>query len=302
MNRVTLLAVLAAMVSACAGARAQSPSMTKYDATEMLAESKRLPDLSFPTTATELGPTTNLGNALLKPPGARNDQRYPALVLMHRCSPIQEREMRYWAEAALHKGYVVLVIDSLRGNRTNCTFPLPVESGRRIKDAFDALQHLGRLPFVDASKVFAAGFSQGGFIASLLSSKDVATAFAPANGARFAAAASFYAHCRYPAASIPGIAYPIEIVRPDVDRPLLLLMGEADNETPPATCTEILPVLQSKGAPVESHIYPGTTHCWDCFTRDGATRTDFRGTRVTYRFDRLVTDNSLKRMLDFFAR
>lgn len=296
------VAVIATLALASVTAGAQSPSLQTYGAAEMLAESKRLPDLSFQSVPAELSASSPLSNALLKPAAPAKEGRHPALVLLHRCGAIQDREMRHWVEAGLSKGYVVLVVDSLRGNRTNCTFPLQVESGRRIKDAFDALRHLGGLSLVDPSKVFVAGFSQGGFIASLLSSHEVAAAFAPGNGARFAAAASFYGHCRYPAASIPGVAYPIEIVRQDTDRPLLLLMGELDNETPPSNCDQVLPVLRAKGAPVESHVYPGTTHCWDCITRDGITRTDFRGTQVTYRYDRRVTEDSSQRLFEFFAR
>ena len=302
LNRALTFLVMTVSVLACFSVSAQSPSMEKYDAPEMLAESKRLPDLVFPATATVLETSSTLGNTLFIPKGAKKEYRHPALVLLHRCGALQDREMRYWVEAALQHGYVVLAVDSLRGNRTNCSFPLQVESGRRIKDAFDALQHLGRLTFVDSSKIFVAGFSQGGFIASLLSSKEVASAFGSSNNSRFTGAVSVYGLCRYPAQSIPGVVYPIEIVRQDTDRPLLLLMGELDNETPPSSCDDVLRLLRAKGAPVESHVYPGTTHCWDCVTRDGASRTDFRGTRVTYRFDRIVTENTLKRMFDFFAK
>lgn len=302
MRPVLLSLVLAALTSVGSSSLAQSPSMQKYEAAEMLAESKRLPDLRYPTTAVTLEASAILSNALLKPASSDNALRHPALVLMHRCSGIENRDLRYWVESAIRRGYVVLVVDSLRNNRTNCAFPLAVESGRRIKDAFDALQHLAGLPFVDPSKIYVAGFSQGGFIASLLSSNEVATAFMAGNVLRFAAAASLYGHCRYPVGSIPGIVYPIDIVRQDTDRPLLLLMGELDNETPPSTCEDVLRALQSKGAPIASHIYPGTTHCWDCITRDGVTRIDFRGTRVTYRFDRSVTESSLGRLFEFFAR
>jgi dienelactone hydrolase len=296
------LALLTGLSTVGLAAMCQHPSMEKYGVSEMVAESRRLPDLRFPQTPTTLESSTNLSNTLIAPDTKIDDTKYPGIVLMHRCSGIQEREMRYWVEAAIQRRYVVLVVDSLRGNRTNCAFPLAIESGRRLKDAFDALQHLSALPFVDTTKIYAVGFSQGGFIASLLSSKEVASAFASPNERRFTKAASFYGHCKYPIGSIPGVAYSIDIVRPDTDRPLLLLMGELDNETPPSTCDEILRSLQAKGAPVASHVFPGTTHCWDCLTRDGATRTDFRGTKVTYRFDRSVTESSLVRLFDFFSK
>ena len=297
-----LLHLLSVASLACSSALAQSPSMTKYDASEMLTESARISDLTFPSTAVELGMFSKFSNVLFRPSGTGKDQRFPALVLLHSCGPFRDRETRYWVQAALDRGYVALPVDSLRGYETNCIFPLRVESGRRIKDAFDALRHLAKLPFIDASRIYVAGFSQGAFIASLASSAEVASAFAEAPAVRYSAAVGFYGHCQYPAGSIRGIPYQIDIVRKDIDRPLLLLMGQLDNETPPATCESVLPLLKSAGAPVEAHIYPDTTHCWDCVTLDGRSKTDFRGVQIIYRFDKSVTENSRQRMFDFFAR
>ena len=170
------LNLLAAVALTCTSVLAQSTSMTKYEAIEMRAESGRLPDLSFPSAAVDLGFFSNFSNVLFRPSGAAADQRYPALVLLHSCGAFREKETRYWVKAGLDKGYFVLPVDSLRGNDTNCIFPLRVESGRRIKDAFDALNYLAKLPFVDPARIFVAGFSQGFFIVSLLSSAEVAAA------------------------------------------------------------------------------------------------------------------------------
>lgn len=301
MTPPALILLSAAALCLSAPALAQSPSMAKYDAGEMRAESSRLQDLSFPSVAAELGLFSRFNNTLFRPSGGTADQRYPALVLLHSCGAFRERETRYWVKSALDKGYVVIPVDSLRGNDTNCVFPLRVESGRRIKDAFDALSHLAKLSFVDPARIYIAGFSQGAFIASLVSSAEVAAAFSPPSPLRFAAAASLYGHCQYPAGSIRGVSYQIDIVRKDVNRPLLLLMAQLDNETPPATCETVLPLLKSMGAPVESHIYPEATHCWDCVTLDGRVKTDFRGERIVYRFDQATTDNSRQRVFDFFA-
>ena len=111
-----------------------------------------------------------------------------------------------------------------------------------------------------------------------------------------------YGHCQYPAGSIRSISYQIDILRQDVDRPVLLLMAELDNETPPATCDEPLKKLKASGAPVEAHIYPKTTHCWDCVLSDGRSRTDFRGVQIVYRYDKAITDDSRQRAFDFIAR
>jgi dienelactone hydrolase len=47
-------------------------------------------------------------------------------------------------------------------------------------------------------------------------------------------------------------------------QPLLFLMGEADNFTPPAPCKELLNAVAASGAPpIEAHWYPGAYHAFD---------------------------------------
>lgn len=302
MGQLRGLTLAAVLFIESVAALAQTPALTKYGPEEMLAESSKLADLTFPETAVELGLFSKFNNVLFRPSGGTSEQRYPAVVLLHRCGPFRDQEVRYWVEGALSKGYVVLPVDSLRGNATNCIFPLKVESGRRIKDAFDALRHLAGLPFVDSARVYVIGFSQGSFIATLASSAQVASAFGVPPTKKFAAAAGLYGHCQYPAGSIRGVSYQIDILRPDVDRPLLLLMAELDNETPPASCDEPVKQLKAKGVPIEAHIYPKTTHCWDCMLSDGLVRTDFRGVQIAYRYDKAITDDSSRRIFDFFSR
>jgi dienelactone hydrolase len=86
------------------------------------------------------------------------------------------------------------------------------------------------------------------------------------------------------------------------DKPLLVLMGELDNETPPAECIPRLDALKARGAPVESHLYPGTTHCWDCFTLNNFRKTDFQGNSIIYSYNKTVTDDSANRAIIFFEK
>ena len=102
---------------------------------------------------------------------------------------------------------------------------------------------------------------------------------------RFAAAAAFYPGCF--TIRPPGAAS-YDIMRTDIDRPLMVLMGGEDTETPPKDCQDKLGPLQAAGAPVEMHLYPAATHCWDCVSLDGFTKTDGRGNRVLYRYDAAV--------------
>ncbi len=277
------------------------PALAQYDVPSFKADAAKMADLTFSRQPVELGLFSTIHNGLFKPEGMKDGERYPALVLLHTCGGVKPRQMRYWIESGTRAGYVVLLVDGMRGNQTNCFPPTPISVGRRIKDAFDALAHLAALPFVDAERIFAAGYSQGGFTASQVSSREVADVFLPAGAKRFAGTVGFYSTCRWPAGKIPRVNVDIPIVRPDIDRPHLLLMGALDNETPAEWCDAVLPAMQAGGAPVFSHVYAGGGHCWDCIDIDGLSKTDFKGDRISYRYDAKLTEDSRRRMFEFFA-
>lgn len=92
------------------------------------------------------------------------------------------------------------------------------------------------------------------------------------------------------------------IVQPDTDRPFLALLGGRDNETPPATCLELLPKLKEKGLPVQWHLYPEATHAWDKKEQDGFSKLDFKNERVTYQYSATVTEDSMRRAFEFLAQ
>jgi dienelactone hydrolase len=161
-----------------------------------------------------------------------------------------------------------------------------------------AAAHLRRFGFVARDRVALAEYSWGAMVAALASGQRWGTALA--SGERFAAAVSFYPGCFVirPAA---GRAYE-EVVSPDIDRPLLLLMGERDNETPPGECIPRLEAAKAAGAPVQWHAYPEASHCWDCENLHGYSKVDFRGNQVVYRYDKDITADSARRMFDFLDK
>jgi dienelactone hydrolase len=91
---------------------------------------------------------------------------------------------------------------------------------RGVKDALQAAEHLRSFDFVDKKRIALAGYSWGAMVGVLASSKRWGTTLAPLE--RFAAAVSFYPGCF---TIKPPSGKPYEIVQPDIDRPLLVLMG-----------------------------------------------------------------------------
>jgi len=258
-------------------------------------------DLVFPAEPSNLSFFSTPRMAIYKPEGAGP---FPAVVLFHQCGGLaspsgkwQNLSILNWAKEAVKRGYVAFVVDgfSQRGVDSVCFGPKNgVNLARSTKDALQAAEHLRTFSFVDKQRVGFAGFSDGAMVGILASGGHWARVLGP--GEPFAAVVSFYPGC---STIKPAAGRPYEVVNADIGRPLLVLMADKDNETPPQDCVARLEPLKAGGAPVEWHIYPGVTHCWDCENKHGDSKIDSRGNRVVYYYDKQATLDSARRMFDF---
>ncbi|UUZ68442.1 dienelactone hydrolase family protein [Polaromonas sp. P2-4] len=198
----------------------------------------------------ELGALTAMSNTVFKPKG---QGPFPAVVLLHTCGGIRPPHIRQHAGELLAAGYAVLILDSHgpRGFDTCRKKPIPFAVG--VLDAYAGLAHLAALPMVNKDRIYLAGYSYGGSVAALLASPQSATTFG--SPLRFRATVAHYTHCVRPSRA--------RLLLADTDRPVLMLMGQSDTETPPASCFPLIEELRAAGAPVKWHIYPGMTHGWD---------------------------------------
>ena len=210
---------------------------------------------------------TNLTAYLSRPEG---DAPRPALVLMHGCSGLLDRNgrmlglYRSWMRALVVQGYTVLAVDSAtpRGFGQTCTAgPERITMARdRPKDAYAALQYLQAQPFVQADRVGLMGWSQGGGIVLSINDKSIGRPAALSH--EFKAAVSFY-----PGACSDRLqSKPFTQVEPQswtTQVPLLVLMGEADTWTAFPPCAAFLTAAQSRGNPVELKSYPLAVHAFD---------------------------------------
>ncbi|CAA7617904.1 dienelactone hydrolase family protein [Magnetospirillum sp. SS-4] len=297
-DRSLLIAILAILAWSSAGLAAEA-----VDADALRRSAMQAPDLMFPAAPSPLSETTRPGMGIFKPDGPGP---FPALVLFHQCAGLGQNGKRPnasmidWARKAVARGYVALLIDAMgpRDIDTVCYGPRNgLVFARGVKDAFQAADHLRRLDYVDRDRVALAGYSWGAMVGLLASSKGWSEVLG--DGRRFRAVVSMYPGC-FTLRPPRSPAY--ETARDDIDRPLLVLMGELDTETPPADCLARLEPLRSAGAPVELHLYPDATHCWDCRQLDGHSRTDVRGNRVDYRYNEEATRDAEERMFEFLGR
>jgi dienelactone hydrolase len=182
---------------------------------------------------------------------------FPAVVQLHGCAGIEAQSFR-WARWLADRGYVALVVDSfgprrLEGDCRSGPGDPPITA--RFDDAFGALRYLQSLPGVRADRVAAIGWSQGGVYAmAVINGPSLERARArgvalPATG--FAAGIGIY----------PGGCF--SLVKEQVVRPLLVLIGEADDWTPAAKCREMVEAMRSRGADASIVTYPGAYHYFD---------------------------------------
>ncbi|MBS0536506.1 MAG: prolyl oligopeptidase family serine peptidase [Proteobacteria bacterium] len=271
-------------------------------AADILVAATRADDLTFPTEPVPFS-VTNPRMGLYKPSGRGP---FPAIVLAPHCNGLgslngyPNLSIGRWGREMLDRGYVVLLIDSQGARGIDSTCIEPKGAVYHIRGALDVLQaaaHLRTLGYVDKRRIAVVGFSWGAMAGLLAASRF--NQLALKIDTAFAAVVSVYPLC---AAFVLPQGRPYEIVNRDIDRPGLVLMGSDDLEAPPNLCVSSLQAAAWQGAPVEWHVFPHATHCWDCAHLDGYAKVDFRGTRVEYRFDGDLTADTRRRIFSFLDK
>jgi dienelactone hydrolase len=169
----------------------------------------------------------SLKGLLIKPPGAGP---FPAVVALHGCGglrdnagKIRSREVD-WYQRLVAAGYAVLFADSFgsRGLTSICaTKKRTIYPRGRANDAAIAADWLAAQPFVDKTKIALIGWSHGG--STVLHT--ARTGFEPTT-AEFKTAIAFY----------PGCRVPLERADFGIRLPLTIMIGAADDWTPPDPC------------------------------------------------------------------
>ena len=241
---------------------------------------RKYPAVSFKQeVGDEIGAFTSQSNRVFKPKG---DGPFPAVVLVHTCGGIKDSHMRKHGREMLEQGFVVLMQDSYNprgqedcgpGNRN------AISAVVGANDAYAAHAHLSAYPFVDKNRIYLSGYSFGGFVATMVGSPNIAKWLG--TPARFRAMVANYSPCKFLGR---------DILSRDLDRPLLMLFGEKDDETPPSTCFPVVEEMKAAGKPIKWHLYPGITHGWD---KEGQARDGYIYNEETRR-------DASRRMLEFF--
>ena len=182
--------------------------------------------------------------------------RYPAAVIVHTIAGYREANEGYAAAELRKSGFATLTYDSF-GARETTGLRMSGSPGflpAGVADAYAALQLLASEPRIDVNRIAIVGFSFGGEVAHLAAFESLRSALIPGPG-RFAAHVAFY-----PAGNFGAIAEPDAYT----GSPVLMLLGEKDDNLPVAKVESYLAYTHATGnpAPIETVIYPGAYHAW----------------------------------------
>jgi len=182
--------------------------------------------------------------------------RYPAVIVVHTLGGYRDANEGYVAAELRKAGFATLTYDSFaaRGTTGPAMSASPGYLPTGVADAYAALRLLASDPRIDADRIAIIGFSFGAEVAHL-------TAFASLRSALTPGQQKFAAHVPF---------YPTLIVGVMAERgaytgsPVLMLLGEKDDNLPVAKVENYLAYARAAGnpAPIETVIYPGAYHAW----------------------------------------
>jgi len=230
----------------CQGAQAGMTAVTFQSST--YSDMRQLLTREAPTGAVTV-------NAYLGLPEPVMD-RYPAVIVVHALSGYRDANEGFVAAELRKAGFATLTYDSFAARGTTGA-ALQGSSGYLpvgVADAYAALRLLSGEPRIDADHIAIIGFSYGGEIAHLAALETLRSALNPGPG-RFAAHVAFYPGGSFGATAEPG-AY--------TGSPVLMLLGEKDDNLPVTKIESYLAYARAAGAPapIETVIYPGAYHAW----------------------------------------
>src|SRR5258706_6581314 len=189
----------------------------------------------------------------------------PLVVLLHGCGGLFGRAKdltarhREMAELLRQQGYHVLLPDSFRprGYESICTAKLgarDLTAASRRRDVLGALAWAAARPEVDPGRIALLGWSHGG--STVLSANNRLNSEVAGHAVQPRAAVAFYPGCRAYLNAREGY-------RPNA--PLLLMIGEKDDWTPPKPCVALYEKARAEYPDMafEMRVYPDSYHDFD---------------------------------------
>ncbi len=229
---------------------------------------------------------------------------FPAVIALHGCgglynsSGLPSARHADWGQRLRQQGFLVLMPDSFgsRGLGSQCGVQERKirASKERVIDAIAAKEWLQQRGDVKVASISLLGWSNGGSVvlAAVRSDRRGAT-----TQPDFAKAVAFYPGCR--------IHYENPNWRTRI--PLLVLMGAADDWTPPGPCSGLIDAAQTRGEDARIILYNGAFHDFDhpslkIREREGLAFTANGTGKASVGTDPAAREDALVRVPAFLAR
>lgn len=227
----------------------------------------------FGTLKAEDGQT--LYYRVYKPAKLVPGQRYPVIVDVYG-GPGAQRVQKtwgsrnaYWHQYLVQQGYVVFSLDNRGSKNRGKAFEDPIfrhMGAVEVADQKRGVEFLKTLPYVDGARIGVTGHSYGGYMTLMLLTKEPGLFAAGVSSAPVSAWELYDTHYteRYmdqPAKNPAG--YAGSAVLPyvkNLERPLLLVHGMADDNVLFTHSTRLMKALQDAGKPFDVMTYPGSKH------------------------------------------
>jgi dienelactone hydrolase len=227
---------------------------------------------------------------------------FPAVIAMHDCSGLTNTagrigsKYREWAQLLVRDGFVVLFPESYGsrglGNQCSARNRAIRPDHELVEDANASRRWLSQQPEVQPDHISLLGWSNG--------ASSVLWTVRPQRKVDdrpdFRSAVAFYPVCR----RLDSTAWSTRI-------PTLILIGAADDVTPPQDCEHMVAGAKGRSARISIMVYPGALHDFDIPDRPPQVRTDYAVSadaagRVHTATNFAARTDSLKRVPQWLAR
>ena len=168
-----------------------------------------------------------------------SEDRHPAIVIAHTIGGYQEANEGWHAEAFRKQGFATVTYPSMAVRRLVDGGAATAAWPSAVAEAYAAFRLLAEHPNIDADRIAIFGFSFGGEVAYLTAFERLRAALLPGE-ARFAAHVAFY-----PAGVYGGVAEQGGFT----GAPILMLLGEKDDNLPVSKVQDYLAYVRKAGMP-----------------------------------------------------
>ena len=209
---------------------------------------------------------------LIKPTGFQPDAKYPAIVDVYGGPHGQRVRKKWnigWQQYMARNGYVVFALDNRGTSFRGVEFDAPIHlrlGSVEVEDQVAGVEFLKTFPFIDAQRIGIYGWSYGGYM-TLMTMMKMPTVFAAGvSGAPVTDWLLYDTHYTERYLGHPGVdprPYEASSVFPyvaDLEKPLLVVHGMADDNVLFSNSTKLFKALQDEGLPFETMTYPGSKH------------------------------------------